>query len=482
MILKLHKIGLKGKLSSAISAFINNRKQTTRINKTLSTTRSTKNGLPQGGVISLACFLIYMNDVVKEAKNSTPSLFVDDLSLIASAKRPSDLCKKVQIDLNNIKKWSIENQMVFAPSKFHIINIHMDNKKLTRQHKNSIKYGDETLNWSTSEKLLGIYFDSKLSFQKQLIETLKTVKRSTHRVWKFANQNTGLNTATLLDIFDSYLKPSILYGSALWIFQAYPQIRLNVTPKRPYGETLKKFHSWYNWVLGLCAAAKKSTCHISILVRLGRLPLHYLIAFHSMCDFHAIIHNHSSPEMKTLFGNTISDTKKWNSSIFFKPAQDNITYFTNFTNDGNLLNIKSRKVFHKKLLKAMYKELTQHWSKHKQGRTTFNILQNWTPQQFNRNNKRKYEGYYIRLSFQQNEIKASQHKHNNNIEPTCPRCKTHPETAQHILHDCTSLTLQRNKMLTRINEAFPNIKPTTKNLLTSKNLQPFVLSFLKCCT
>ena len=201
-----------------------------------------------------------------------------------------------------------------------------------------------------------------------------------------------------------------------------------------------------------------------------------------MCDFHAIIHNHSSPEMKTLFGNTIFDTKKWNSSIFFKPAQDNITYFTNFTNDGNLLNIKSRKVFHKKLLNAMYKELTQQWSKHEKGRTTYNILQNWTPQQFNRNNKRKYEWYYIRLSFQQNETKASQHKHNNDIEPICPRCKAHPETAQHILHECTSISLQRNKMLTRINQTFPNIKPTTQNLLTSKPLQPFVLSFLKCCT
>ena len=70
----------------------------------------------------------------------------------------------------------------------------------------------------------------------------------------------------------------------------------------------------------------------------------------------------------------------------------------------------------------------------------------------------------------------------DDIEPTCSTCKAHPETALHILHDCTSLTLQRNKMLTRINEAFPNIKPTTKNLLTSKTLQPFVLSFLKCCT
>ena len=133
-------------------------------------------------------------------------------------------------------------------------------------------------------------------------------------------------------------------------------------------------------------------------------------------------------------------------------------------------------------MKAMYNELTQHWIKHKQGRTTFKILPTWTPQKFNRNNSRKHEGYYIRLSFQQNETKASQHKRNNNTEPTCTRCNSHPETAQHILHDCTALTTQRNKMLNRINQNYPNIKPTTQKLLTSKPLQPFVLSFLKCCT
>ena len=201
-----------------------------------------------------------------------------------------------------------------------------------------------------------------------------------------------------------------------------------------------------------------------------------------MCDYHSIVHDHSSPEIKTLLGNSMSDIKKWNKTIFFKPAHDNITYFTKFTNDGNLLNIPSRKIFHDKLMKAMYAELTQQWTQHEKGRTTFRILPTWTPQEFNRNNRRKYEGYYIRLSFQQNDTKSSQNKINKQVEPTCTRCKTHTETTEHILHECTALTPQRKKMIQQMNQTFPNIKLTTQNLLTSKPLQPFILSFLKNCT
>ena len=129
LIKKLHKVGIRGKFLASIESFINNRKQNTKINDVYSSTRTTKNGLPQGGVISLVCFLLYMNDITTVIEHSTPSLFVDDLSLITHAKRPSALCRKIQTDLDKIEKWSSANQMIFAPSKFHIINISLVNKK-----------------------------------------------------------------------------------------------------------------------------------------------------------------------------------------------------------------------------------------------------------------------------------------------------------------------------------------------------------------
>ena len=77
-----------------------------------------------------------------------------------------------------------------------------------------------------------------------------------------------------------------------------------------------------------------------------------------MKDFHSIVHNYSCPEMKRLLIHSMSDTKRWGNTIFFKHAHDNISYFSTYTSDGNLLNIPSKTIFHRKLQNAMFNELT----------------------------------------------------------------------------------------------------------------------------
>ena len=419
-----------------------------------------------------------MNDITIVIEHSTPSLFVDDLSLITHAKRPSALCRKIQTDLDKIEKWSYLNQMIFAPTKFHIIYISPDNKKLTKKHKDSITYDNKQLHWSRAEKLLGVTFDSKLNFLPHLHDTIQSVKTSRHLIWPHCDRASGSNTSTLLDIFDSFIKPKMLYGSPLWIFQAYPKIRFDAKPERPYGEPLKKLHQLYNYLLSLCAGTKQGTSYTAILVRLGRLPLHYLIGFYAMKNFHSITHNYTCPEMKRLLTHSMFDTKRWDNTIF-KRALDNISYFSTYTGDGNLLNIPSKSIFHHKLQNAMFKELTTYWSNTNEARSTFQIIPNWQPQTFNRNNTRAHESFYIRLCFTQNDTRTARKITNNQIDPTCQRCKTHPETPQHLLLDCKSLCTERNKMLNQIKTHSPNIQPTLQNILTSSSLQPFVLSFIK---
>ena len=134
--------------------------------------------------------------------------------------------------------------------------------------------------------------------------------------------------------------------------------------------------------------------------------------------------------------------------------------------------------FQRKLRDAMFKELTTYWSSTNEGRTTFQILPSWTTQHFNRNNTRVHESYYIRLSFTHNDTRTSQHIFKNQIDPICQRCKTHPETPRHILLDCKALQSERDKLITQIKHHHPNIPPTFQNILTSYNLQPFVLNFI----
>ena len=137
MIYRLYQSGVKSKLLEAISSFLIDRSQRTRINTTFSDPTPIRRGLPQGGVLSLLCFLIYINSVTMSTKNTNPSLFVDDLSLIAGDAKPRNLVRKInEEDLLRIHDWSMRNHMVFDPNKFTIINI--GPKRLTTKSRYSI--------------------------------------------------------------------------------------------------------------------------------------------------------------------------------------------------------------------------------------------------------------------------------------------------------------------------------------------------------
>ena len=195
----------------------------------------------------MICFLIYMNTVTDTISQTTPSLFVDDLSLIGSKHKPSKLCKSIQQDLDQIHKWSINNQMVFAPEKFNIINI--GHNRLTPKHRQSITYGNKPLTWTKKAKLLGVTFDIHLNFLQHMKNSLNKLKNSQWRIYQHSNHIHGSNTHTLLEILDYYILPSLAYGSSLWIFQAFPEIRLDKTPMRPYGETFNEIQRITNNLL-----------------------------------------------------------------------------------------------------------------------------------------------------------------------------------------------------------------------------------------
>ena len=47
----------------------------------------------------------------------TPSLYADDTEIYASSNDCADLVDKVNIDLENIRKWMIYNKLQIHPSK-----------------------------------------------------------------------------------------------------------------------------------------------------------------------------------------------------------------------------------------------------------------------------------------------------------------------------------------------------------------------------
>ena len=92
------------------------REQQCLVNGHLSSPRKIKCGVPQGSILGPLLFLLY-NDMPDSLKYSTPSLYADDTEIYLSSKDCDDIVIKINLDLENIRKWMLQNKLQIHPTK-----------------------------------------------------------------------------------------------------------------------------------------------------------------------------------------------------------------------------------------------------------------------------------------------------------------------------------------------------------------------------
>ena len=79
LLLKLEKLGVRGKILKWIHSFLNNREAMVRVGSTLSDPVLLENGTPQGSVLSPLLFIVMMGDIpCQETHGIRTSIFADD--------------------------------------------------------------------------------------------------------------------------------------------------------------------------------------------------------------------------------------------------------------------------------------------------------------------------------------------------------------------------------------------------------------------
>ena len=156
---KLKFYGIRGVPNTWFASYLSNRKQFVSIADTNSDFQSLICGVPQGSVLGLLLFLIYINDFENCSTLSHFHLFADDSNFFLSNKNIRVLEDNANSALIEVSEWlntnklslNVEksNHVIFHPpqQKVHSINITVHQKKL--EHKEYIKY-------------LGVLIDSKL--------------------------------------------------------------------------------------------------------------------------------------------------------------------------------------------------------------------------------------------------------------------------------------------------------------------------------
>jgi len=154
LIEKLKTFGLNVQLVEWIAEFLRDRKMRVRVHGSFSNWAEVLSGVPQGSVLGLLLFLLFVNDMPSVIKSHI-LMFADDTKIWRTIKDET-VSIQLQQDLHDMESWCQEWPLKLNPSKCKVMHIghsvqtgyYVKEEALTRK-----------LDKTTEEKDLWIYLD-----------------------------------------------------------------------------------------------------------------------------------------------------------------------------------------------------------------------------------------------------------------------------------------------------------------------------------
>ena len=148
-----------------VQNYLSNRKQRTKINSDFSSWEEILFGVPQGSILGPLLFNIFLCDLFFIMNEIDFASYADDNTPYVVGNNIEDVIIKLQNASLTLFQWFYDNQMKANPDKCHFIcstddkvNITVENQKMCN---------------SPCEKLLGVRFDSKLTFDAHINDICK---------------------------------------------------------------------------------------------------------------------------------------------------------------------------------------------------------------------------------------------------------------------------------------------------------------------
>ena len=188
--------------------YLTGRKQYVLYNNTQSSKQYITCGVPQGSVLGLLLFLIYIKDIPNCLKHSKSIVFADDTTIFASCKNMKTLYNNMNY-LSNLVNWfkakimlslniAKTNYLRFPSSKF--VNVGGDMK---------LYAGADEIIINECCKFLGIIIDDKLGW----LDHINSISRSLYKLNSVKNM---LPNYILRQLYFTMVQPYLTYGIILW--------------------------------------------------------------------------------------------------------------------------------------------------------------------------------------------------------------------------------------------------------------------------
>jgi len=241
LLLKLRRAGISGHVLSWIESFLSNRYQRVKINGKYSSWRKVLSGVPQGSVLGPLLFILYINDLPRNLKNTSPFIFADDTKLAGKVNTEEE-SKRIQSDLDALERWSDVWQLKFNLGKCHVL--HFGSKNMRRDY----QLCNFALTHVTEEKDLGVVISEDMKAEKNVA---RNVKKADKILGMIRRTFSYMDKDMLQQLIKVFIRPHLEYAQQAWSPHLKKDIRLlesvqrratkllaNIAPL-PYEERLK---------------------------------------------------------------------------------------------------------------------------------------------------------------------------------------------------------------------------------------------------
>ncbi len=144
-------------------SYLHNRKQCVSYDGHLSQFAYVKLDVPQGSILGPLMFILFMNDIVLEVKNSEFEMYADDSTLCKNAPTVNEINNQLTELSKTIYNWIDVNYM--------ILNIPKTESMLmwtVQRLRNAIGEDEFTITVVNTHKLLGLHVDSSLTWDRHV--------------------------------------------------------------------------------------------------------------------------------------------------------------------------------------------------------------------------------------------------------------------------------------------------------------------------
>ena len=266
LLAKLRQINIKDNSLKLLQSYLKDRKAKTVVDGAESSEQPVDAGVPQGSRLGPLLFILFINDIIDNLE-STPHIFADDTTLIATGSDTIETVNLLNRDLEKVSAWAKKWKVTFNAGKTKDLIF----TKKAIDNPQPLIFNNTAVDRVNSHKHLGVILTKNLSWDEHLNSIIKQVNLKLSMIYNVRQ----LSRRTLDIMFKMHVRSCIDY--CIQVFGP----SLNSTQ-------IDKLDKLQYRAARITTMAMKFTSKQKVFIDLGWECIEKRIEYLSLCLFHKI--------------------------------------------------------------------------------------------------------------------------------------------------------------------------------------------------